>query len=50
MYNQLINNLTELKLYKTKELLEYYSKAVTDGQKTFTEALDEIMIQEIKPR
>jgi len=50
MYNQLINNLTELKLFKTKELLEYYSKAVTSGEKTFTEALDEIMVQEMKMR
>ena len=50
MYNQLINNLNELKLYKTKELLEYYSKAVTEGEKTFTEALDEIMIQEMRLR
>ena len=50
MYNQLMNNLTELKLYKTKELLEYYSKAVTEGDKTFTEALDEIMVQEMKLR
>ena len=50
MYNQLINNLNELKLYKTKELLEYYSRAVTEGEKTFTEALDEIMIQEMKLR
>ena len=50
MYNQLINNLTELKLYKTKELLEYYSKAVTNGEKTVTEALDEIMVQEMKLR
>jgi len=50
MYNQLMNNLTELKLFKTKELLDYYSSAVTNGEKTFIEALDEIMIQEMKLR
>lgn len=50
MYNQLMNNLEEMKLYKAKELMEYYSKAVTDGEKTFIEAMSEIMIQEVKLR
>ena len=45
-----MNNLSELKLHKTKELLDFYTRSVNDGEKTFTEALNELMTLEVKQR
>lgn len=50
MYTRLKNNLDELKLTKSKELIDYYSELVNTSEKTFLEALDEIMVEEMKFR
>lgn len=50
MYTRLKNNLDELKMMKSKELLDYYSELVNTNEKTFIEAMDEIMVEEIKFR
>ena len=42
-YQKLINGLTDLGLHKMQEHLDYYIKAVNSGEKSFSEALEELI-------
>ena len=42
-YNKLINGLTALGIHKMQEHLELYIDMVNKGQKSFSEALEELV-------
>ena len=42
-YNKIINGLSDLKMHKMQEYIDFYIKAVNAGEKTFSEALEELI-------
>ena len=40
-YTKVLNGLTELGIHSMQEHLDFYIKAVNNGEKSFTEALEE---------
>ena len=42
-YQKLMNGLTDLGLHKMQEHLDYYIKAVNSGEKSFSDALEELI-------
>ena len=42
-YTKLMNGLTDLGLHKMQEHLDFYIKAVNSGEKSFSDALEELI-------
>ena len=42
-YQKVINGLSELGMHKMQEHLDYYIKAVNSGEKSFSDALEELI-------
>ena len=42
-YTKLMNGLTDLGLHKMQEYLDFYIKAVNSGEKSFSDALEELI-------
>ena len=42
-YNKVVNGLTDLGMHKMQEHIDFYAKAVAAGEKSFTDALEELI-------